>query len=491
MRDFFARHIKFFFGKIEYFWIFLLSLCFIFLHSILLLRGFEYFILAPIGIFILYLAFFYQEKLLLFLAFLVPLSVPLTYFSSKLPVNLSLPSEPILILLMILFFMKVLIDEGFDKSILLHPVSLSIYLYLSWMFITSVTSELPGVSLKFFTAKLWFIASFYFLATQLFKKYGNAIRYGMYYSAGLLMVIFYVGINILSIGSISQHIASRVVFPFYNDHTDYAAALALMIVFVTGIFFIRRRKTSLWIKLLLISIVIVFIAAIILSYTRAAWLSVIIALGFYIGYRLRIRLRFMFLILASLIALFIYFYNDIIIALERNKQDSHKEFSRHITSITNISTDASNRERLNRWACAIRMFQERPLLGWGPGTYQFLYGPFQKKSEMTIISTRHGDVGNAHSEYLGPLAEQGLLGTLAFLLVIISTMATASRLYFRAKRRKVRLLALTLLLALITYYAHGIMNNFLDADKLSALFWGFTAMIVALDVYHTPTLRKK
>jgi glucose uptake protein GlcU len=64
-------------------------------------------------------------------------------------------------------------------------------------------------------------------------------------------------------------------------------------------------------------------------------------------------------------------------------------------------------------------------------------------------------------------------------------MVTASRIYFNSKRRKVRLLALTLLISLITYYSHGIMNNFLDTDKLSALFWGFTAMIVALDVYFT------
>jgi hypothetical protein len=32
---------------------------------------------------------------------------------------------------------------------------------------------------------------------------------------------------------------------------------------------------------------------------------------------------------------------------------------------------------------------------------------------------------------------------------------------------------------------HGFLNNFLDTDKLSVPFWGFTAIIVALDVYHT------
>jgi hypothetical protein len=38
------------------------------------------------------------------------------------------------------------------------------------------------------------------------------------------------------------------------------------------------------------------------------------------------------------------------------------------------------------------------------------------------------------------------------------------------------------LLGLMTYYIHGIMNNFLDTDKLSVPFWGFSAIIVAIDI---------
>ena len=43
---------------------------------------------------------------------------------------------------------------------------------------------------------------------------------------------------------------------------------------------------------------------------------------------------------------------------------------------------------------------------------------------------------------------------------------------------------ISLLLGLITYLIHGILNNFLDTDKASAPFWGFIAMIVAFDIYH-------
>jgi hypothetical protein len=40
------------------------------------------------------------------------------------------------------------------------------------------------------------------------------------------------------------------------------------------------------------------------------------------------------------------------------------------------------------------------------------------------------------------------------------------------------------LLGLITYFSHGVLNNFLDTDKLSVPVWGFIAILVALDVYH-------
>ena len=84
---------------------------------------------------------------------------------------------------------------------------------------------------------------------------------------------------------------------------------------------------------------------------------------------------------------------------------------------TNISTDASNLERINRWQAAIRMYEDHPVLGFGPGTYQFEYAPYQMSQEKTAISTNAGDRGNAHSEYIGPLSEEGLPG----MLLVISS----------------------------------------------------------------------
>ena len=48
-----------------------------------------------------------------------------------------------------------------------------------------------------------------------------------------------------------------------------------------------------------------------------------------------------------------------------------------------------------------------------------------------------------------------------------------------------RALAMGLFLGLVTYFVHGVLNNYLDTDKASAPFWGFLAMLVVMDLQST------
>ena len=95
-----------------------------------------------------------------------------------------------------------------------------------------------------------------------------------------------------------------------------------------------------------------------------------------------------------------------------------------------------------------------------------------------------GKLGNAHSEYLGPLSESGLPGLLIFLLIIGFTIASAARIYVKNRGRATGYLSIGVLMGLMTYFLHGLLNNFLDQDKAALPFWSMIAIIVALDVYH-------
>jgi len=227
----------------------------------------------------------------------------------------------------------------------------------------------------------------------------------------------------------------------------------------------------------------IFFLGFILSYSRAAWLSIIIALGVWGMLKLKIRFKPIFITFVSIITLFFLFQTQILMSLEKNSEQSSANMMTHISSMSNITTDASNLERINRWSCAIRMFTDKPIFGFGPGTYMFKYAPYQLRKDRTIISTNSADGGNAHSEYLGSLSESGVLGLLTYLLIIGVVIYTAVNTYSRLKDTRLKAFVLTALVSLVTYYMHGFLNNFLDTDKLSVPFWGFTAMIVAIDIY--------
>ena len=234
---------------------------------------------------------------------------------------------------------------------------------------------------------------------------------------------------------------------------------------------------------LIAQFLLILLTALVLSYCRAAWLSLAFALGVLFIVLFRIKFKWIFFVSVILGILFYLFSFQILDRLEKNRQGPSANFVEHLRSISNISTDNSNLERINRWQSALRMFEDRPVFGYGPGTYQFEYAPFQRAREKTLISTNAGDKGNAHSEYIGPLAEQGLPGMLIVFVLVGSFIVVAMRVYRRSADREVRMLSLSLMLALLTYFLHGTMNNFLDTDKASVPVWGFMAAIVALDIY--------
>jgi len=460
---------------------------FIFLNSLIIYKfGLIYFSFFPFALFVGAIMLKAYDKIFFMIAFFTPLSLSLSHFGSSIDFDISLLTEPLLILLMLILGLKFFLSRKIEIPIVKHPITIAIFFYLGWMFLTSISSSMPGVSLKFFLSKLWFIIPVFFFGIILFKKYKNIKYFIWAYSISLLIIVFISTFKLAQTSLLASNAAHHVVKPFYNDHTAYGAIVALFTPVLWGFTFKSHDKPQ--IKLISAFFAVVFTIGTILSYSRASWIGLVVALGIWVAVKLKIKFKYIFTV-GVIIAVFIgSFWFQIIDRLEKNNQDSSSKISSHITSITNISTDASNVERLNRWRCAIEMFKEKPIVGWGPGTYQFQYAPFQLNRMRTIISTNFGNIGNAHSEYLSPLAEQGLIGMLAFIWVALAILLTGFRIHKFAVDKEVKMLALSITLGFFTYFIHGFLNNFLDTDKLAVPFFGFAAIIVALDLYHKKRL---
>ncbi len=460
----------------------LIPLGFILINAVCMAFEFWYFALVPIIGLILWAAFTRLDLLMLFIVVCVPLSINTE--ALDIGAGLYLPTEPLLAGALLLFIFKALSRKSIDPRIYKHPISIVIYFYLAWMFITSITSEMPLVSFKFLTVKLWFIVGFYFLLAHIFSKESNIRSYFLCYLFPLFGVIIYTFIRHAGYG-FDKDAGHWVMEPFFKDHTSYGAVLAMYFPVMGGLLISKKMGNLL--KTLLIIGAFILTVGLILSYTRAAWVSIVVAGVLLVAMLLRIKLRTLVMI-GVFAGGFLWFAQDeLLMSLERNKQDSSDDLKEHVESISNVSSDASNLERLNRWNSALEMFKERPVVGWGPGTYQFVYAPFQRSSDLTIISTNNADGGNAHSEYLGPLSEQGVFGMLAMLALLATVTITSFRLTYRAREREIKIMVLSVWLGLVTYFTHGILNNYLDTDKASAPFWGFIAVLVAIDIFHMPT----
>ncbi len=469
--------------------LFVSAILFIALNGFLIYQNLYYGIILPFVLLVVWFAFVKIESLLLIVVFSTPLSVLLSDFIPNTPVDLSIPTEPILAGLLLVYILKTTAGQSLNRQILKHPVSISIYIYLFWMFFTSLSSTMPLVSFKFFIARLWLIIPLFFMAAHFFKNPEYIKKYLWAFIIPFIVVIIYMLVNLISVGLFQKNAAHGAMTPFFNDHTSYGAIIAMYIPIIAGFLFFKQYNKER--KLIISGLLALFLFALVFSYTRAAWISILAAIGVFTVVIFKVDKRILLLGAIAVVSLFFVFQFEITDKLSKNRQDSSQDLAEHASSISNIATDASNLERINRWNSAFKMFEERPFFGFGPGTYMFQYAPYQMSYDRTIISTNFGSGGNAHSEYIGPLAESGFLGTLTFLGIIVMTIVTGIKVFYRAKKREFKILSLVSLLGLVTYYIHGFLNNFLDTDKASVPFWGFTAIIVAIDIFHESVQDKK
>lgn len=438
------------------------------------------FFALPLAFVVVYYYFISLDKIILLITFSTPLAVSLS--DSSLGASLSLPAEPLMFGVLVMFLASLLLGSSYDKKVSTHIVSYLLYFNLLWMFLTAVTSTMPLVSIKYLISRLWFVVPFFFVATPMFQKKKSIHWFIWMYISGLTIVVIYTLTRHAMYG-FSEKASHWVMSPFYNDHTSYGAAIAMFIPVLLGYAFFP--KISILKRIVVFSFLTLFAVALVLSYTRAAWLSAVVGVGVFLLVIFRIRFRWFFWGTVVLLVVGLVNLQMIMNHLEKDNEGySSKSFMQHAESVGNISSDPSNMERVNRWVSAFKMFEQKPILGWGPGTYQFKYAPFQLASLKTKISTDMGDRGNAHSEYLGPLSEEGLFGMMGVLLLFGFAIKTGLDVYSKGRSKETKFLSLMITLGLVTYFFHGFFNDFLNGDKLSVPVWGFIAILVALDVYH-------
>lgn len=470
---------------------FLIGLLIIALNLALTVQKYDYLLYLAyviVGLLTLYFLVFDKKKLVFITVFLIPLSIPIKIGGGS---SVSLPSEILVAILGLYIIFKAIIKTEIQKSLLFHPITILLFLDLLWMLVCSFFSSIPEFSYKRTLVRLLYITVFYFVTAEVFKSEKNIYRLFIAYLLGMMYpiinsMLYHVNFGFMARGSY------EMTKPFFNDHTIYGACL---VFFVPLLFMMVINRKLLYIRgntAVGLYILTAFISlAAFLSYSRAAWLGLIVSLIFSLLVFLKIRFFWIILFLTVGATYITYNIDTIMADAKRSDAKSNsKELTEHAASVANIQSDASNTERINRWKCAVRMFYERPVLGYGPGTYQYNYGKFQVRAEMTRISTYTGNRGHAHSEYLTYLSESGLPCFILFALLVLYSVFLGMQIIYSSQKVLFRRLALSILMGLITYYVHGVFNAFMDIDKMAMPVLAALAALVTLDIKNKSESRK-
>ena len=434
--------------------------------------------LFPLGLLLVYFAIYQTEKVFISLAFLTPLSVNIEEFTQSF--GLFIPTEPLLFGLMLLLVAAEIKTPFLNKKIWKSPIIHAVLFYLLVVIITAITSSHPMVSFKFLLARLWFIIPVLIFGTHFFQKENNRMQFLWLFVIATCIAILY-SLAHHSMYGFGEKEGHWVMWPLFKDHTIYGAIVALILPIVVALYF--SEKHSPLTQAILITLITIVLIGLYYSYTRAAWLSIICAAM--VCLVVYYRINFKILAGIGVIALIVVFFkwDQIQMELGRNKYEHTTEsFDERLQSATNVTTDASNLERINRWSCAIAMFEQRPIFGYGPGTYAFEYAPFQEPENLTIISTNFGDMGNAHSEYLAALSEMGVMGLVSFIGIVVAIFFSMITLYNKLplSETKNRVLVMGMIAATTTYFVHAFLNNFLDTDKAAVPIWAMCAMVIVM-----------
>ena len=93
------------------------------------------------------------------------------------------------------------------------------------------------------------------------------------------------------------------------------------------------------------------------------------------------------------------------------------EIERMLMRFSRIGEDNSTRNRFDMWRLALKMFESKPFLGSGWGSFRYeYYGVFG------IYSNNDYEYLDAHNVYIQMMAETGIIGTILFFVCLVSAI---------------------------------------------------------------------
>jgi O-antigen ligase len=272
---------------------------------------------------------------------------------------------------------------------------------------------------------------------------------------------------------------NAAISPFFRNHVNYSALLIcifpLLVVFI--------KNTSGARKGFLISLLIITLFAVYLSYARGAWLALFVGLLGYWLLKKKLLLPAFVLSLILLISSVLFLrQNDRYLRFAPDYKSTvfHTDFTEHMAATYSMQ-DLSTAERYYRWIAGIKMVADSWLTGFGPNTFYNNYKSYTAPAFKTWVS-KNEEHSTVHNYFLLLLAEQGVIALLLFLMTLGSFFWYAQKIYARTEDVfwKAAVAVVAVIVCMIATV--NMLSDLIETDKVGSMFYLCIAVLIIADL---------
>ncbi|ATO37812.1 O-antigen ligase family protein [Geobacillus thermodenitrificans] len=414
---------------------------------------------------------------------LITLAALVDYRQRRIKLN-DFPVRPIL-LAFIAFLLIAIVS--LVKAASLAPAIMELARYLSY------------VVLFFIVVKVQFTREQYVRFAQSFGL--SALLVGVY---GIIQYIFDISLNTAGLYALKEakgRVDSTLVNPNY-----YASFLNLVIpaLLLFAVVYWRDKK----VQLLTFAVYAIYVINLVLTYTRAAWVSMLGGLVLVILLMpktfFKNVIRPHILISFAVLLTIVYFMPDVQSRTYSAVYAMEKIISRHLHSDSTNHVDGNSSDedggfldeepddeeatqdeettnravvsRVTLWKTGWVMMKENPVIGVGIGNYLVRYKEYVTKYPELYIGH---DQYSVHNSYLKVGAETGFLGLIAFVAIYVVYYGYLLRLYFASSDRLGKLITVALIAGSATFIVQNLSNNLIFIPQLNTIFWLISGLAMA------------
>ncbi len=419
----------------------------------------------------------HTEKLFWLLLGTLPLSTELNIAPQ---LGLDFPDE---ILMMTLTGLALLYwwhkPQQFPLSIWRHPLFFLLCVHLCWITVTVIYAIEPVPAVKFLLAKIWYIVPFVILPTLCLNSISGLQKLAacFLWPMGFVVIVTLLrhGADGFSFESINRHL-----FPFFRNHVNYASMLVCLLAVLFCVYQLTPKQTvrRKW----LLAVLLTGLAALMLAYSRGAWLALITGIvSVFVIRKKQMGVLIVLTVVAVLVST-VWLVTDkryFRFAPDHDKTIFHTDFSQHLSATVELK-DVSNAERFYRWVAGVRMLADKPLTGFGPSSFYLHYRTYTVQRFETWVSS-NPEHSTVHNYFLLTALEQGVAGLVIFCVFYFFMLMRLQKIYHQLHSYFYRAVTMTVAVILMMIGTINFISDMIETDKIGSLFWLCMGMVMVLD----------